>query len=50
MQKIGPNGDGKSAVATFDGRSRKRKKNSFHTTVSVDNRISQRMQMGVQIV
>ena len=26
MQKIGPNGDGKSAVATLDGRSRKKKK------------------------
>ena len=26
MQKIGPNGDGKSSVATLDGRSRKKKK------------------------
>ena len=25
MQKIGPNGDGKSDVATHDGRSRKKK-------------------------
>ena len=25
MQKIGPNGDGKSAVATPDGKSRKKK-------------------------
>ena len=28
MQKKGPNGDGKSAVATIDGRSRKKKKRS----------------------
>ena len=27
MQKIGPNGDEKSAVATLDGRSRKKQKN-----------------------
>ena len=26
MQKIGPNGDGQSAVATLDGRGRKKKK------------------------
>ena len=27
MQKIGPNGDGKSAVVTLDGKSRKKKNN-----------------------
>ena len=30
MQKIGATGDGKSAVATPDGKSRKKKKNAIY--------------------
>ena len=33
MQKLGPNGDGQSAAATFDGRSQKKKMNNEKTFI-----------------